>query len=679
MCEALTKNVLPSTLHHRISEILKGTTVDKEGVLSKSFATHSAVYHQKCILRFHPNSIKRKENQELDKSTVVEKANFGPKITRRSFNASNFSKSCFFCDGSDETLIDCRSMSLCAHVKLWAKGLNDSRLLAKLSEGDMVATEAQYHKKCLTNCYNTYKSNQRSALPEAELLRDVERKALKDVVDYIKEKVIICIESECTPVFTQKSLSDLYKQRLICHGAGEDFAKKSHATRLRENVMQKIPGFRESRDGRKVLISMDDDIGKALFIACENSVEEEQRILSKAAKLVRKHILECDDEVFDGDTSDERKSMSVPNSLKCFIAMVLEGGSIDRELSAPLCKITTNIGQIIRFNTVKRKRKETITNFRHSTKNEPPLLVETGLFLHSISRKRKLVDAFAEEGISISYDRVKQMREMVGDQVREEYQENDLVCPPLLEEGAFITAAVDNLDHNPSSVEAESSVHVTTISIFQHVTNSIKISQKAFDFNPKNHNKRRRVALPENYTRIQPTRQGKPEAPQGMQHLNEPSIPPREYASSWIEHLATPPDNGDGNENPVSFSAFFSKDCSDEVVKTSSHLLPIIPETVTSPATIRHAIRQIQKITEKLNPGQPAVITGDQHVYALGKQIQWMFPNEFKDVIWLLGPLHIEQNFLEAIGKRLQGSGWVKIYEYSTIATSGKADAGGAG
>ena len=101
----------------------------------------------------------------------------------------------------------------------------------------------------------------------------------------------------------------------------------------------------------------------------------------------------------------------------------------------------------------------------------------------------------------------------------------------------------------------------------------------------------------------------------------------------------------------------------------------MIPEQVQSPATVRHATCQVKMITERLNPGQPAVITGDQPVYALGKQVQWMFPNELKDVIWLLGPLHIEKNFLEAIGKWLEGSGWKKIYEYSAIVTSGKADA----
>ena len=500
LCASLQKGVLPKPLHSRISRITDGAAdTEKSSVLEKEFAAKTAVYHQKCLVRYNPTILKRKPHQEI---VVAEKPVVEPKVTRQSFDAVNFTKSCFFCNGTEETLIDCRSITLYNHVKVWATFLNDSRLLAKLSEGDMVATEAQYHKKCLTTCYNTYKSRKRSVLPEADKLRNIENKALKDVVDYVKEKIVLCIECESTPVFTQKSLTDFYNARLICHGADKEFTRRSHRTRLRERIMEKVPGLRYSKDGRKVLLSIDDDVGKALFIACENSAEEEKRILSKAAKLIRKLILQSDDEIFDGNTSYERKKKSVPDSLTKFLCMILEGGNVDRKLSSSLCKVAINIGQLIRFNTVKQTRKETITDFRHNTKNEPALPVEIGLFLHSKTRKRKLVDAFAEEGLSISYDRVIQMREIVGDKVCKEYLENDLVCPPLLQEGAFITAAIDNLDHNPSSVEAESSVHVTTVSIFQNVTSSIKTPQKTFDFNSKNHDKKRRVELPKNYTTI---------------------------------------------------------------------------------------------------------------------------------------------------------------------------------
>ena len=76
-------------------------------------------------------------------------------------------------------------------------------------------------------------------------------------------------------------------------------------------------------------------------------------------------------------------------------------------------------------------------------------------------------------------------------------------------------------------------------------------------------------------------------------------------------------------------------------------------------------------------PGQVIFITGDQPVYGLDKQLQRMFQEEIKNVIWLLGPLHIEQNFILLIRDLLEGSGWTKIYEYSTTITSGRAEGSG--
>ena len=99
---------------------------------------------------------------------------------------------------------------------------------------------------------------------------------------------------------------------------------------------------------------------------------------------------------------------------------------------------------------------------------------------------------------------------------------------------------------------------------------------------------------------------------------------------------------------------------------------------------MRHAVNIIYKIIEKVNPNQKAVITWDQPVYALGKQLQWKISTEFGDTIWMLGPLHIEQMFLKLIGDWLEKSGWVEVYDYANINSNGKADSfltcsGGAG
>ena len=43
-----------------------------------------------------------------------------------------------------------------------AQELNDLKLLGKLSEGDMIATEAKYHKKCILNLFNRYRKHTRN-------------------------------------------------------------------------------------------------------------------------------------------------------------------------------------------------------------------------------------------------------------------------------------------------------------------------------------------------------------------------------------------------------------------------------------------------------------------------------------------------------------------------------------
>ncbi|CAC5372614.1 unnamed protein product [Mytilus coruscus] len=60
----------------------------------------------------------------------------------------------------------------------------------------------------------------------------------------------------------------------------------------------------------------------------------------------------------------------------------------------------------------------------------------------------------------------------------QQYQEEGYVCPPSLRIGLFTTAAVDNIDHNPSSTIANDSFHGTGISLFQHVTSQMNRQQR---------------------------------------------------------------------------------------------------------------------------------------------------------------------------------------------------------
>ena len=98
-------------------------------------------------------------------------------------------------------------------------------------------------------------------------------------------------------------------------------------------------------------------------------------------------------------------------------------------------------------------------------------------------------------------------------------------------------------------------------------------------------------------------------------------------------------------------------------IKTGRHLLSLVPEPVTAPATVRHAVN----IVHKINPGQISVITGDPPVYAIEKQLQWIFPTEFKGIVWVFGPLHIKQVFIKRIRDWIENNGWTDVYGYTSI------------
>ena len=73
-----------------------------------------------------------------------------------------------------------------------------------------------------------------------------------------------------------------------------------------------------------------------------------------------------------------------------------------------------------------------------------------------------------------------------------------------------------------------------------------------------------------------------------------------------------------------------------------------------------------------MNSGQVPIITADGLMNALWKQVQWLYPHEFGNIIWMMGPLHIEMMFLNIIGTRLGESGWNDLYGKSEINISGR-------
>ncbi|PIK38149.1 hypothetical protein BSL78_25014 [Apostichopus japonicus] len=90
------------------------------------------------------------------------------------------------------------------------------------------------------------------------------------------------------------------------------------------------------------------------------------------------------------------------------------------------------------------------------------------MMLHAHTRKKELVDRPSHLGLSISYDRVLQLSAQMGNNVCRQFHREQVVCPPKMRGEVFTTAAVDNIDHNPSATTSKDSFHGTAISLIQH-------------------------------------------------------------------------------------------------------------------------------------------------------------------------------------------------------------------
>jgi len=80
---------------------------------------------------------------------------------------------------------------------------------------------------------------------------------------------------------------------------------------------------------------------------------------------------------------------------------------------------------------------------------------------------------------------------------------------------------------------------------------------------------------------------------------------------------------------------------------------------------------KIRDTVSFLNP----VIAADQPLFALAKQIQWQWPEEYGEnkFVIMFGGLHIEMAALRSLGTLLEGSGWISAIAEAGVASSGTA------
>ena len=241
------------------------------------------------------------------------------------------------------------------------------------------------------------------------------------------------------------------------------------------------------------------------------------------------------------------------------------------------------------------------------------------------------------------------------------------VYPPKLQPNIFTFAAIDNIDHNATSSTASNHFHGTSISLFQHPPGTLEKK----DIPLKIKKSSGALSLPNYYTNVKPAPKCKCESPIMLTNEcdNHNGYYPLEQMQQWFNRIDLV--FSSDSKMPVSWSAFFEEQSNLPQAKCISSLLPLLKDNINSPAVVMHSMKIIQKAISVLNPNQTPVITADQPVYAISKNIQWKYPNIYGEdkFVVMMGALHIEMATLKMIGNWLTGSEWADLLVSAGIYT----------
>ena len=227
----------------------------------------------------------------------------------------------------------------------------------------------------------------------------------------------------------------------------------------------------------------------------------------------------------------------------------------------------------------------------------------------------------------ISYDRLLNLTSDICNAICEQFRKDGVVCRPKLRCGVHTSAAVDNIDYNPTST-AKDSFHGTGISLIQHPSSVSQGHDRGVQIiSRSSSNASQSFAIPIHYTNVPletiKTKEftapavDSPMGPITLSNIEKA----KETETEWLDKdMAAQLDRMDW----ISWSAYHASIQTTEIPPAAIiALLPLFMSSVHSVAMIKHSMTIVQATVQHLNPGQVPVLTADQPLFALAKQIQW--------------------------------------------------------
>ena len=661
-----------------------GQLNDGSGI-SATLRSHNVKYHKMC--RSYCSSSRVKRLRQKHDVGEVKSEQSSPNKLRSSgklHGKDNDVQCCVICEGDNQNNLRKVATGIVdANLKSWAQTSNNFQLIGKLigQAADAHAGDVYYH----VQCYLHLRDNAR-----ATNCRTSECPAPPQF-DPIATAQIVAIVEESDSVYKLSALRLMYRTLMEEQGSPCHDSREPHSTRFKEHVLNLLPEWSEYSQGKEIFISNKSKVADLLAKAHDSQIGQgDALLLMRAAVILRKCCLHKQ-EPFSGTFSPDCLISPVPQELRSFVSIILQGPSILREhdnveADEPLHgrdKVACTISQLLIYNTYGGIHHATKTNtIRHVKERETPLLLYQCLKMHEDARLKKQIENAHELGMSVSYGRVMDVKRAIARAVCKCHTEDGVVLPTNLRCNVFTTYDVDNLDSHKKGNYSQDEFHGTALSATNHLSKENQGEQRAaiqLDFSDKSV-----PELPNSYALIHPVELG-----------NNPVFVPRNIYSQvrpshslvqgakmkdelWMAHVDSVLQHDTLPEDEViTWSGYNYRLMNDDSLKPPAVIwvLPLFPDKAASPSMIKHTMQLTIQGTEFLNPGQTGVLGADQPLYAIAKQLHWTCPESVGEdkLVVMLGALHIEDKVHQMTGKLLRDSGWTTVLSQAQVLTSGRA------
>ena len=455
-----------------------------------------------------------------------------------------------------------------------------------------------------------------------------------------------------------------------------------HQKRFKEHILEKLgPDWSEYSQGRDIYISHKMTVGAVLAQTSDLQVtEDEAKKIIDVGLMLRRYIL-LQQRPFNGSFTSSCLSEPVAKPLLTLLDVLLQGsssieekGEEDQANINARTRVACTISQLICSNAAKQS--SNASTLYQMKERETPFPLYIGLKLHASDRQKGTINTFHSFGMSVSYDRVMDVRRGLALAVSRQFAKDGVVVPSNIKRGVFTTGGVDNIDES-GRIE----LHGTAISLTNHLTHeNIGVSPPPLTLDVVEGTT---IKLPDDFAIV-------PYIDEYAGDITLSSIPDEtarpafaEYLraglpeEAWLNHLHKVMKEEDGKlqETPVTYSGFLSHGQSKEDVRPRATVgvFPIFYEKASTMAMQKHSMLVVKKAIEFVNPGQVPVIEGDCPLYAQQKKCQWGYPDEVGEskMVCFMGFLHVEMTSQDCGGKLLSGSGWDRMFTLANVFTTG--------